>query len=175
MKRRTVKSILLIEFLFIAFICGRFSIQDNQPWKMNTNEKQIGALANHYIESSSYSKQGLINTLCEYEHTDRSTAEAVVDDMNVDWQKEANEEIDAYLRMSGFTEGELREYLKRDLFSEKQITKALVTNDIDWSEQAKRRAETLAEAGVSEQNIPAHLKTQGFRSDDIEKALLNSK
>ena len=76
-------------------------------------------------------------------------------------------ELSAYLKMTGNSEKQIREYLKRDLFTEDQIDKAIEKAEPDWHEQAVRCADYLKMSGADDISIRLMLLERGFKEEDL--------
>lgn len=170
----TTQRILYILLLLLFFVLGQLSvtlidrckageIKPNIP----ANQDEIIQIANNYLTTASYSEEGLIKALHEYEYFDEDATKEAVASLNIDWEKQAEKEINEYLHMDGYSEKELRKLLKKDLFKEKDINKAMETVSPDWHEQAMRKKEMLLDSGVSENLIIPTLLNNGFTKEDI--------
>ena len=176
--RQALSRILALELVLLAFMCGRLTVLIDKPetaqaiaYAEITDQAQAGEVAKRYLQTASYSKEGLINALTIYEHFNRKTAEEAVGSLSVDWQEQAAKEMESYLNMDGVSEEKLREYMERDLFTEEQIESALAEADPDWAEQAKKKASALEQAGVDKASLLATLLAQGFTRTQINNAL----
>lgn len=179
-KTTHLKVIVVCELVVLSFFMGRITMltdpsTDQEPPVSEIEEitdvKEINRVAKNYLKASPFSKQGLIETLCTYEHFERGATEAVVESLSVDWEEQAVKEVEAYLYMEGNPEGRIREFLMRDLFTEEQIDKAIEKADPDWAGQARRRADVLREAGAEEISIKPTLYSIGFTEEQINEAL----
>ena len=88
----------------------------------STALKNAKRLANSYLKSSSFSKNGLIKQLI-YEGFDESTATLAVDSLtSVDWKEQAALTGAAYLKTSGFSRSGLIEQLEYEGFTNSEAT-----------------------------------------------------
>lgn len=170
---KKIRSLLLIDFLIIAFLCGSltaltYSYNNPKPtvyeYEEISDKEKISEVAQNYLEASPWSEEGLIEALHKYEHFELSATRSVIENMDVDWQEQAEREVTAYLHMSGNSEKKIREYLRRDLFTDSQIDQAIANIDPDWKEQARKKASSLLSAGYKKESIASELQAQGFES-----------
>ena len=172
-----IKKILLIELIVFTFLLGFFSsavLKQNitsSAYAEETDPDRIKQVAENYLTAAPYSKRGLTEALCKYEHFDRKAAADVVGKLSVDWQEQADREVEEYLNMDGHSEKSIREFLERDFFTEKQIDKAIKSADPDWTEQAKIRADMLKVAGIGQLALKTELKSLGFTDEQIDSVL----
>lgn len=175
---KKIQNILITELILLAFFMGIFVAMVTHPelsypeakTEIAADEGQIKEVAESYLKVAAYSKKGLVEALCEYEHLDRAAVEFVIGTLGTDWQKQADREVQEYLLMDGNSEKRIRDFMKRDLFTEEQIDKAISAADPDWEEQAKMRADILRAAGAGDANIKAELLNRGFTDDQVRNA-----
>ena len=172
------KVVLIIELIIIAFLLGvgvsqfvKSEVAAEDTYEKINDKSQIRQIADNYLTVATYSKQGLIDALCTYEHLDRKATKEVVNNLDTDWQKQADKEVDEYLHMDGNSESRIRECMERDKFTQKQIDKAIKKADPDWTEQAKLRVEILMKAGANALNARIALADKGFTDTQIEEAM----
>lgn len=180
MGRKTpfVKLIICALVALLAFCCGQMSVRppaiyDSAPsmdetFPESSDTEAARDIARRYLACGAYSKEGLISALVAYEHFSDKAAREAVGSLDIDWQEQAEKEVNAYLHMDGVSEKKLREYMKRDLFTKKQTDIAIKRTAPDWKDQARRKAETLKEAGVGSISIKTSLLSAGFTEHDIE-------
>ena len=164
-----IRVVIVIIVIGIAFSAGRYTApEDITEYTEIQNEKEITKLANQYLIAAPYSEKGLVETLVKYEHCDEDTAIRVVKKKDVDWQEQANRELNKLLNSSGYSEKQVREYLARDLYSEQQIDTAMAQISPDWSEQAKKCMQALKNSGVQDFYMTGTLLTRGFTLEQIK-------
>lgn len=173
-RNKIIKRMLYISLLLIFFILGQISIVVINNYKTGdikpnipAHQDEIIQIANNYLRTASYSEEGLIKALHEYEYFDEDIAREAVESLDVDWEKQAEKEIDEYLHMDGYSEKGIREALRKDLFEEEDIDKAIENMSPDWSSQAKRKKESLLQSGVSETLVIPTLLKKGFTQEDV--------
>ena len=165
-----LKVVAVVLVIGIAFIFGRTTAPEPlTEYPEISDKEEIRQVADKYLSSAAYSKDGLIQALIDYEHFDKVTTKDIVSELDVDWQKQAEKELNQYLNSSGFSESQIREYLLRDLYTEAQIDKAIETVNPDWKEQARMCAENLKSSGVNKANITATLLARGFTLEQINE------
>ena len=170
-----IKYIVLMMLLAVIFFCGRgTALSQKEPstpappvFSENTDEEEALEVAEHYLEAAPYSEEGLTQALVEYEHFEKNTASEAVKNTDTDWQEQAKKAVELHLNSDGITEKQLREYMKRDKFTDEQTEEAITAVDPDWQEQANMKKEALLMGGVDEENINAVLLSQGFAPEYI--------
>lgn len=168
LKKKTLAVLLTAEIAIISFFTGRLTAAEQEAeYPPGTDPADIYITAQNYLTAGNYSEEGLIMALKEYEHFDESQTRKVVGKMDIEWQAEADEEVRAYLDMTGNSEKQVREYLRRDLFTDEQIDEAIDKADPDWHEQALRCADFLRQSGANDAEIRMLLLDRGFRESEL--------
>ena len=172
------KAVLALCLIAVAFICGRGSVlfketetdsyADTVPVEENANVEEATEVAKRYLEAAPYSKDGLRDTLQENEYFTESAASEAVNNLDTDWQKQAELSIERHLNADGISEKKLREYMEAEKFTPEQIDSAIEAVSPDWQQQAQMKKEALSAAGVESVNIPATLLSLGFRPQDVK-------
>lgn len=168
LKHRALQALIAAEIIALSFFCGRLTAPEPiKEYPIVYDRTDIYMTAQNYLVSGSYSEEGLITALMSYENFDESVTREVIGRMDVDWQAEADEELEAYLNMTGNSEKQIREHLERDLFTKEQIDRAIEKADPDWHEQAERCADFLKRSGAEDSSLRPLLLERGFRPEDL--------
>jgi hypothetical protein len=95
--------------------------------------------ATSYLQSSSFSRSGLIKQL-EYEGYSRVDAEYGVDAQNADWRTQAVKSAGSYLKSSAFSRSGLIKQLEYEGYSRADAEFAVDAQSADWRAQAAKSA-----------------------------------
>ena len=134
--------------------------EKNNEEDLSTNQKKAIEEAQSYLESSGFSKAGLIDQLSgeagsNYPEEDAIFAvEYLEANGEVDWQEQAVRKAESYLDSFSFSRDGLIDQLSKEngcQFTEEEAVYAvdyLEANDlVDWNEQAVKDAESYLEFG----------------------------
>ena len=161
-------AVLAVEIASISFFAGRLAAPEREAkYGAGKDPAEIYVTAQSYLDAGYYSEEGLIRALNEYEHFDKTETRKVVEGLDIEWQTEADEELAAYLKMTGNSEKQIREFMSRDLFTDEQIDEAIKRADTDWHEQAEKCTEYLRQSGAKDAEIRLLLLERGFREEEL--------
>ncbi|AGL18153.1 Ltp family lipoprotein [Actinoplanes sp. N902-109] len=118
--------------------------------------------AESYLESSSFSRTGLIHQL-KYEGFTTAQATYGVDAVHANWSEQATRTAESYLESSSFSRTGLIHQLKHDGFSITQSTHGVDAVHPNWNKQAAKTAESYLEtSSFSRSDLINQLKYEGF-------------
>lgn len=96
----------------------REAVEPTEP-KVPVEEQQAATMAEDYLDSMPFSKEGLVEQL-EYEGFPTETAQAAVDSLSTDWSEQAAAMAADYLDTMAFSHDGLVEQLVYEGFTQKQ-------------------------------------------------------
>lgn len=127
---------------------------------------EIAKKAEDYLKIDAFSKEGLIEQL-EYEGYASSDAEAAVDSLKIDWQKQADKKAKSYLSIDAFSKKGLTEQLKYVGFSSEEAELAVSGCGADWKAQAAKKAQSIMQyTSLSKEELVDQLEFEGFTEDE---------
>ena len=143
----------------------------SNPTNITNAQKNAVRTAHSYLESSGFSRDGLIEQL-EYDGYTGSDATIAVDSLDMNWIKQAKKTAKSYLQDSGFTRNGLIEQLEYDGYTGSEATTAVDSLDMNWIKQAKKTAKSyLQDSGFSRNGLIEQLEYDGYTSSDATTAV----
>lgn len=91
---------------------------------LSQSQQNAVGMARDYLNYTAFSKSGLVEQL-EFEGFDNDDATFAVNEIDVDWQEQANQMAEDYLDYSNFSRSGLIEQLEFEGFSNEQATNAV--------------------------------------------------
>ena len=140
------------------------SPQATSKAQANLTFEQINAVAKAktYLNSSSFSRSGLIKQLV-YEGFSEIDSEFAVDSQNVDWRNQAVLKSRQYLNSSGFSYSGLLKQMQYEGFNNEQAIFGIDSQKADWFDQAVRTAaQYLKSSSFSRTSLIKQLEYEGF-------------
>ena len=130
-------------------------------------ESEIEKKADDYLKIDAFSREGLIEQL-EYEGYAESDAEAAVNSLKIDWQKQADKKAKSYLSIDAFSKKGLTEQLEYVGFTSEEAELAVSGCGADWKAQAAKKARSIMKyASLSKEELVDQLKFEGFTEDEV--------
>lgn len=154
----------------VQIIDSSNSSQDSEKDVSSLTVNQENALkkAKQYIKVLPFSKSGLIQML-ESEGFSTEDAIIAVDNMKVDWLKQAELKVEQYLTVMGFSKSGLIQMLEFDGFNTEEATSAVNNMTIDWLKQAELKArQYLIIMPFSKDGLIQQLEFDGFTREEAE-------
>nr|WP_269137187.1 Ltp family lipoprotein [Psychrobacter sp. Ps1] len=108
----------------------------SNPTNITNAQKNAVRTAHSYLESSGFSRDGLIEQL-EYDGYTGSDATIAVDSLDMNWIKQAKKTAKSYLQDSGFTRNGLIEQLEYDGYTSSDATTAVDSLNLSQSKSDK--------------------------------------
>ena len=143
----------------------------SKPTSLTNAQKNAVRSAQSYLESSGFSRNGLIEQL-KYDSYTVSDATTAVDSLDMNWTKQANKTAKSYLQDSGFSRKGLIEQLEYDGYTISDATTAVDGLDMSWIKQAKKTANSyLRDSGFSRNGLIEQLEYDGYSVNDATAAV----
>ena len=108
----------------------------SNPTNITNAQKNAVRTAHSYLESSGFSRDGLIEQL-EYDGYTGSDATIAVDSLDMNWIKQAKKTAKSYLQDSGFSRNGLIEQLEYDGYTSSDATTAVDSLNLSQSKSDK--------------------------------------
>ncbi len=146
-------------------VCGGC---DQSYW----NEQAL-KIAREYLDSSPFSKEGLIAQLLYDKFTEEEAAYAIQRCAG-DWMQEALEIANSYLEAMSFSKEGLADQLLYKKFTEAEAEYAVDNCEADWDQEALDKAnECLGGSNLSREGLRERLLCLKFTEDEAEYAVDN--
>ena len=134
-------------------------------------QKNAVRTAQSYLESSGFSRKGLIEQL-DYDGYTIGDATTAIDSLDMNWLKQAKKTAKSYLQDSGFSRKGLIEQLDYDGYTISDATTAVDSLDMNWIKQAKKTAKSyLRDSGFSRDGLIEQLEYDGYSVNDATAAV----
>ena len=136
------------------------SVDTDSPESLSgENAKDI---AKTYIEISPYSRNGLIEELVSREKIDVRKARKTVNNLNLNFEKQALRSAKMLTQNVGYSKVKLHEELENEGFTESEI-QYVDLHDFDYEEQALKKARTYFFLGIGTVLQTKKSSTQSIR------------
>ena len=143
----------------------------SNPTNLTNAQKNAVRSAQSYLESSGFSRNGLIEQL-EYDGYTIGDATTAIDSLDMNWLKQAKKTAKSYLQDSGFSRKGLIEQLEYDGYTISDATTAVDSLDMNWLKQAKKTAKSyLRDSGFSRDGLIEQLEYDGYSVNDATAAV----
>ena len=140
------------------------------------SQKNCLRSAKEWLDYAGYSRNRLIEMLCESDSYSKKDATLVVDSLNINWQTQAVRTAKDWLDYAGYSRNRLIEMLcESDGYTEKEATSAVDSLNVDWQAQAVRTAKDwLDYAGYSRNRLIEMLcESDGYTEKEATSAVDN--
>ena len=130
--------------------------------EVSISKKNALKRARSYLNSSAFSRDGLIDQL-EFEKYSNEDAVYAVDNCGADWNAQALKKAKSYLNSSAFSYKGLVDQLEFEKFTTEQATYGVDNCGADWNEQAAKKARSyLNSSAFSRDGLIDQLEFEGF-------------
>ncbi|WP_373815964.1 Ltp family lipoprotein [Jeotgalibaca porci] len=149
--------------------------QQKEDEKNNASREQQNALqtAQRYLNFTAFSKESLYDQLL-FEKFPEDAAQFAVDNIDVNWDKQALDKANSYLDFSAFSSPGLYDQLVYEGFTTEQTSYAINNIQVDWNEQALQKAISYLEfSSFSDQGLYDQLIYEGFTPTEVQYAISN--
>ncbi|NHM15970.1 hypothetical protein GMI69_04720 [Eggerthellaceae bacterium zg-887] len=151
---------------------GSYYVGSDGKWikgyAVSTGNKALDC-ARSYLNSSAFSRQGLIDQL-KYEGFSTSTAAAAVDATKTNWNQQAVKKAKQYLDTSAFSYQGLVDQLKFEKFTGSQAKHGASNCGANWNQQAVKKAQSYLkyDGGFTYEEMVSQLEYEGFSTAQAE-------
>ena len=142
---------------------------ENDLVQYTKSQKNCIRSAKEWLNYAGYSRNRLIEMLCDTDGYNKKDAILAVDSLNVDWNEQAVKTAKDWLEYSGYSRNRLIEMLcDTDGYTKKEATFAVDSLNVDWNEQAVRTAKDWLEySGYSRNRLIEMLcDTDGYTNTE---------